>query len=78
MDKKFTVKATLAALLISFSCLNAFSQANIKVRILTISTTGSVDCDGFLSGNSDFAFEYNAADNTIGLSNNNPTAFGLT
>lgn len=78
MDKKFTVKATLAALLISFSCLNAFSQANIKVRILTISTSGSVDCDGFLSGNSDFAFEYNAADNTIGLSNNNPTAFGLT
>ena len=78
MDKKFTLKASLAALLISFSCFNSFSQANIKVRVLNVATTGSVDCDGVFSGNSDFAFEYNAADNTIGLSNNNPTAFGLT
>ena len=78
MDKKFTLKAKLAAFLISFSCLNAFSQANIKVKVLSVATTGSVDCDGFLSGNSDYAFEYSAIDNTLELGNNNPAAFGLT
>ena len=54
------------------------SQINIKVKVLSVSVANTVDSDGFLSGNSDFAFEYSAIDNTLGLLNNSPAAFGLT
>jgi len=78
MAKKFTLKAKLFSLLITLSFFNAFSQANIKVKVISVATTGSVDCDGFLFGDSDFVLEYSAIDNTLLLGNNNPAAFGLT
>jgi len=55
----------------------AQAQANIKVRVLSIEAVNNVDCDGFLSGDSDFVWEYKATDNTIGRVNNNAAAFGL-
>ena len=58
------------------SCL--FSQAYIEVRLVSVSVGSNIDCDGFLLGSSDYAFEYVATDNTLGYSNNNPVAFGLT
>ncbi len=82
MTMNDTLKIKLVALVLTFFCLNAFSQANIKVRVLSVAVSGNVDCDsGFLGiGNtdSDYAFEYVATDNTIGQTNNNPTALGLT
>lgn len=78
MNKKFTLKTKLAFLVFSLFCLNVFSQANIKVKVLSVAVTGTVDCDGFFGGNSDFVFEYSAIDNTLELVNNNPAAFGLT
>lgn len=54
------------------------SQASIEVRLVSVSVGSNIDCDGFLLGSSDYAFEYEASDNTLGYSNNNPVAFGLT
>lgn len=73
---RFLRFATFLMLPVFFQTL--FGQANIKVKVLTVEVLGNVDCDGFLSGNSDFAFEYGAKDNTLILGNNNPSAFGLT
>ncbi len=67
----------LSAICVLFVNLS-LGQANIQVRVVSVQVQNSVDCDGFLSGNSDFAFEYAATDNTVGYSNNNPAAFGLT
>jgi hypothetical protein len=55
----------------------SFSQATIKVTVTSVQTSGSVDCDGFLQGYSDFVWEYTATDNTLGYSNNNPALFGV-
>ena len=55
----------------------SFSQATIKVTTTSVQTSGSVDCDGFLQGDSDFVWEYTATDNTLGYSNNNPALFGV-
>ena len=63
-------------LLLSLSNL-AVGQATINVRVLSVEVTGNVDCDGFLSGDSDFVWEFLATDNTLGYSNNNPVLFGL-
>lgn len=60
----------------AFQAINA--QANIQVRVISVAVNNNVDCDGFVSGDSDFAFEYAATDNTLGLINNSPAAFGLT
>ncbi len=68
----------LAFSLLFFIPLSLFSQANIKVQVISVSVGNTLDSDGFLSGNSDFAFEYGALDNTLLLGNNNPAAFGLT
>ncbi len=54
-----------------------FSQATIKVRVTSIQTSASVDCDGIFLGNSDFVWEYQATDNTLGYTNNNPALFGI-
>ncbi len=67
----------LSAICVLFVNLS-LGQANIQVRVVSVQVQNSVDCDGFLSGNSDFAFEYAATDNTVGYSNNNPAAFGLS
>ena len=67
----------------SFSCLflispnNTSAQATINVRVLSVEVTSNQDCDGFLTGDSDFAWEFLATDNTLGYSNNNPVLFGL-
>jgi len=55
----------------------SFSQATIKVTVTSVQTSGSVDCDGFLQGDSDFVWEYTATDNTLGYSNNTPALFGI-
>ncbi|MEJ6617239.1 MAG: gliding motility-associated C-terminal domain-containing protein [Crocinitomicaceae bacterium] len=66
-----------AVSLLLLSNQNVFGQATINVRVLNVEVTGNVDCDGFLTGNSDFAWEFLATDNTLGYSNNNPVLFGL-
>lgn len=55
----------------------AYGQATINVRVLSVQVNSNVDCDGFLSGDSDFVWEFVATDNTLGYSNNNPVLFGL-
>jgi hypothetical protein len=54
-----------------------WSQARIQVRVTSVQVLNNVDCDGFLTGNSDFVVEYIATDNTLGNSNNNPVLFGF-
>lgn len=54
-----------------------FSQTNIQVKVVSVAVLNNVDCDGFLSGDSDFVLEYLATDNTLGFSNNNPVLFGF-
>lgn len=76
--RKFYISHYALFLLLLLTTQSVFSQANIKVKVLSVSVGNNVDCDGFLSGNSDFAFEYGALDNTLGLGNNSPAAFGLT
>ena len=66
-----------AVSLLLLSNQNVFGQATINVRVLNVEVTGNVDCDGFLFGDSDFAWEFLATDNTLGYSNNNPVLFGL-
>ncbi|TNF00012.1 MAG: hypothetical protein EP322_02175, partial [Bacteroidetes bacterium] len=57
--------------------LMGYTQANIQVKVVSVGVTNSVDCDGFLTGDSDFVLEYVATDNTLGYSNNNPILFGF-
>lgn len=54
-----------------------FGQATINVRVISVSVTSNVDCDGFFTGDSDFVWEFIATDNTLGNSNNNPVLFGV-
>jgi gliding motility-associated-like protein len=54
-----------------------WSQATIRVRVVSVQTVNNTDCDGFLNGDSDFVWEFIATDNTIGRSNNNPSALGV-
>jgi len=55
----------------------SFGQATVNVSVLSVEVTQDVDCDGIFTGDSDFVWEYLAADNTLGYSNNNPVLFGL-
>ena len=55
----------------------ALSQSTINVRVVSVAVTSNVDCDGFLTGDSDFVWEFIATDNTLGNSNNNPVLFGV-
>jgi hypothetical protein len=63
--------------IITFFCFQTFSQAIIKVTVVSVQTGSNEDCDGFLQGESDFVWEYTATDNTIGYTNNNPALFGV-
>jgi hypothetical protein len=81
-NRLLLVRSLLLALFISAG--HAFGQATIRVRVVSVQVTNSVDCDGFsipfigyIGGNSDFVWEFTATDNTIGNSNNNPALFGL-
>ncbi len=77
MLKFQTIKVwTLSALLTTLSVL-AYGQATINVRVVSVQVTTNQDCDGFLSGDSDFVWEFIATDNTLGNSNNNPVLFGV-
>lgn len=67
---------TLNLLLMLTSTL-AYGQATINVRVISVEVTSNQDCDGFLTGDSDFAWEFIATDNTLGNSNNNPTLLGV-
>ncbi len=42
----------------------------------TVEAVNNQDCDGLFSGDSDFVWEFVATDNTLGRSNNNPSALG--
>ena len=61
----------------SFLGLHAFSQAVVQVQLVSVQISNNIDCDGWFN-DSDFSFEYGATDNTLGYTNNNPAAFGLT
>lgn len=67
---------TLTMLTLLMSGLS-YSQATINVRVISVQAINNVDCDGFLSGDSDFVWEFLATDNTLGNSNNNPVLFGV-
>lgn len=64
-------------LLLLFNAGRVSAQATINVTVLSVAVTNNVDCDGFLSGDSDFVWEFIATDNTLGYSNNNPVLFGV-
>ena len=51
------------------------AQATIRVRVVQARVLNNLDCDGFLN-DSDFVWEFIATDNTIGRSNNSPSALG--
>jgi hypothetical protein len=55
----------------------SYSQATVNVRVISVQTSSNVDCDGFLTGDSDFVWEFLATDNSLGNSNNNPVLFGV-
>ena len=81
------IKTTYKKLQLLLCCLffcsigyTSWGQANIQVRVTSLSVANTLDCDPNIFGitnNSDFAFEYIATDNTLGLSNNNPVLFGF-
>ena len=52
------------------------AQARVTVTVTAVEVTQSRDCDSFLTGDSDFVWEFIATDNTLGRSNNNPSALG--
>ena len=63
-----------------FACcatISLWSQATIRVTVLSVQVGIFQDCDGFFSGNSDFVWEFTGTDNTVGYSNNNPALFGI-
>jgi len=77
MRKDYKLYNWLFICLISSISTTLFSQATIKITVTSVQTSGSVDCDGLFLGNSDFVWEYQATDNTLGYSNNNPALFGV-
>ena len=78
MIKDAALKLWLSCTLFVLISSSINAQANVQVRLVSVSVGSNIDCDGFLLGSSDYAFEYVATDNTLGYSNNNPVAFGLT
>ena len=76
MSRMITVRA-LSLLFLLVNASIAFSQATIRVRVVSVQVMNSVDCDGIFLGNSDFVWEFTATDNTLGYTNNNPALFGV-
>jgi gliding motility-associated-like protein len=68
---------SLSLLLLLLGGKFVWSQATLRVTVLSVQTAIFQDCDGFFSGNSDFVWEFTATDNTLGYSNNNPALFGI-
>ena len=75
INSKYSKLAFFA--IFSFLGLHAFSQAVVQVQLVSVQISNNIDCDGWFN-DSDFSFEYGATDNTLGYTNNNPAAFGLT
>ena len=75
INSKYSKLAFLA--IFSLLGLHAFSQAVVQVQLVSVQISNNIDCDGWFN-DSDFSFEYGATDNTLGYTNNNPAAFGLT
>ena len=81
MRKPFTPNYWACCAFFIFISQASTSQVYIEVRAASVSVLQNIDCDNLffdITGDSDFAFEYAASDNTLGFSNNNPVAFGLT
>jgi hypothetical protein len=74
---RMQVVRTLTLLLFIGNWLVGHTQATIRVRVVSVQVLNNVDCDGFLTGNSDFVWEFTATDNTLGFTNNNPALFGV-
>ena len=67
----------LPLLLVLCTSTSLWSQATIRVTVLSVQAGIYQDCDGWFSGNSDFVWEFTGTDNTVGYSNNNPALFGI-
>lgn len=73
------IKTTYKKLQLLLCCLffcsigyTSWGQANIQVRVTSVSATVSLDCDNFpFTGDSEFMWEFRGTDNTLGRSNNN-------
>lgn len=65
-------RGCLACVLMIFALNSSYGQgANIQVRVTSVTASQNVDCDGFLAGDSEFAWEFIGVDNTLGRENNN-------
>lgn len=65
------LKLLLCCLFFCSICSTSFGQARIQVRVTSVAALNTQDCDGFLTGDSEFMWEFVGTDNTIGRSNNN-------
>lgn len=77
INKKLISFITAFTLLFVCQTTYLLGQARIQVRVVSVAVLNNVDCDGFLTGNSDYVIEYIGTDNTLGNSNNNPVLFGF-
>jgi gliding motility-associated-like protein len=71
-------------LLLFFTISEAYGQAIIRVKVVSVQAMVSAECDGVVipfigcvGCGSDFVWEFTAVDNTIGYTNNNPALFGV-
>ena len=74
------VKKTTLIFIGLFLSFIAHSQGVIKVRVLSVKALNNHDCDNILfnlTGDSDFAWEFTATDNTLSFTNNNSAGLGL-
>ena len=77
MIKKITQIKILLFLFILLFNFTLKAQALIRVRVLSVSVLNNEDCDGWLTGDSDFVWEFTGTDNTLGYTNNNPALLGI-
>ena len=70
-------RAFLVLFMMFFFAQVAMSQAHIRLKVVSVQTHNNVDCDGVLVGNSDFVWEFIATDNTLGKTNNSPSATSI-
>jgi hypothetical protein len=70
-------KKLLLTLLLANGIGAVHAQYFVKVKVVSVETLNTVDCDGWPLGDSDFVFEFLALDNTVGNTNNNPSFTGI-
>ncbi len=76
-DVRTQVVRTLTLLLFIGNCLVGYTQATIRVRVVSVQVLNNEDCEGFFTGDSVFVWEFTTTDNTLGFTNNNPALFGV-